>query len=172
MGSKGIFEDVTLDFTVTDHSATIGAVGGKDDGSYDAAGYWWYKVDNFRLYFLGNEMILDETAKEVTFEEDFYTKVTLKRSLKENTWSTFVVPFDMETPAGWEVKELTGINVKGDLVSLVFTSADAIMRGTPYMATGRPLSLPSQMLCTMGICPKRGTFISSTRRLAPSRPKR
>ena len=133
MGSKGIFEDVTLDFTVTDHSATIGAVGGKDDGSYDAAGYWWYKVDNFRLYFLGNEMVLDETAQEVTFEEDFYTKVTLKRSLKENTWSTFVVPFDMETPAGWEVKELTGINVKGDLVSLVFASADAIMRGTPYM---------------------------------------
>ena len=39
-------------------------------------------------------------------------------------------------------------------------------------ATGVPPSPFSQMLCTTGICPSRGTFISSARDFTPSRPKR
>ena len=38
-------------------------------------------------------------------------------------------------------------------------------------ATGVPLSPPSQMLCTIGICPNKGTFISSASFFAPSFPK-
>ena len=38
-------------------------------------------------------------------------------------------------------------------------------------ATGVPLSPLSQMLCTIGICPNKGTFISSASFLAPSFPK-
>lgn len=39
----------TITFLVKDGTATIGTVGGANDGSYIAEGYWWYKADNFRI---------------------------------------------------------------------------------------------------------------------------
>lgn len=45
---------------VTDGNLTIGAVGGQGN-NYVAAGGDWYKVDNFRLFYLGN-YISDEEA--------------------------------------------------------------------------------------------------------------
>lgn len=55
-GTSGTFNDYTYDFTVTDHTVTIGIVGGNDDGSYNASGHWWYKADNFRLIYKGLDM--------------------------------------------------------------------------------------------------------------------
>jgi hypothetical protein len=132
-GTKTTFEDVTLDFTVTDGTATFGVRGGNVDGSYREDGYFWYKADNFRLYFLGNELTLDEKDSELNFIEDFYTKVTIQRTIKADTWSTFVVPFDMEIPDGWEVKGLTDAKINNDIVSMVFSSAPSISSGVPYM---------------------------------------
>ena len=132
-GTKTTFEDVTLDFTVTDGTATFGVRGGNVDGSYREDGYFWYKADNFRLYFLGNELTLDEKDSELNLIEDFYTKVTIQRTIKADTWSTFVVPFDMEIPDGWEVKGLTDAKINNDIVSMVFSSAPSISSGVPYM---------------------------------------
>ena len=47
-------QEATFTFLVKDGNATIGAVGGADGTAgehkdYVEAGYWWYKVDNFRL---------------------------------------------------------------------------------------------------------------------------
>jgi len=50
--NAGVFAEGTMQFYVTDGTATIGAVGGNADGSFTEAGYYWYKVDNFRLTFV------------------------------------------------------------------------------------------------------------------------
>ena len=46
----------SYEFNVTNHSATIGIVGGAADGSYVEGGYWWYKVDNFKLSYKGEDL--------------------------------------------------------------------------------------------------------------------
>jgi hypothetical protein len=53
--------------------------------------------------------------------------------MKAGKWNTFVVPFNMDIPAGWEVKELTGSTVNGDNITLNFSDASAIEAGVPYM---------------------------------------
>ena len=97
------FADFNLKFTVTDGTATIGVVGGADDdtpenpvGSYVEGGHWWYKVDNFRLEYLGDDHLkLDQTATTMKALNETYKEVTLARTIKPNIWNTFVVPFDI-----------------------------------------------------------------------------
>lgn len=50
--SKGTFAEGTIEFLVTNGTATIGVVGGNTDGSFREDGYYWYKCDNFRLTYL------------------------------------------------------------------------------------------------------------------------
>ena len=50
--TAGTFAEGTMQFYVTDGTATIGAVGGNADGSFTEAGYYWYKADNFRLKYV------------------------------------------------------------------------------------------------------------------------
>ena len=47
-----LFAEGSMQFDVYDGTATIGAIGGNADGSFNEAGYYWYKVDNFRLTFV------------------------------------------------------------------------------------------------------------------------
>ena len=125
--------ETSVEFQVTDGTATIGAVGALD-GEFNEEGGCFYKVDNFRLTFVNNDVILNETDKEMKFiDGDWCTSVTLNRNIKANTWSTFVVPFNMEIPAGWEVKELTSAVMKDDVISMTFGNANTIVAGTPYM---------------------------------------
>ncbi len=60
-GAVGV--EGTVKCAVTDGTLTIGAVGSNNDAerSYSAAGVWWYKVDNFRLKYLG-DLVSDEDA--------------------------------------------------------------------------------------------------------------
>lgn len=50
--TAGVFAEGSMQFYVTNGTATIGAIGGNADGSFNEAGYYWYKVDNFRLTFV------------------------------------------------------------------------------------------------------------------------
>lgn len=50
--SKGTFAEGSIEFYVTDGTATIGVVGGNTDGSFREDGYYWYKADNFRLTYV------------------------------------------------------------------------------------------------------------------------
>ena len=50
--NAGTFAEGTMQFYVTDGTATIGAVGGNADGTFNEAGYYWYKVDNFRMKYV------------------------------------------------------------------------------------------------------------------------
>jgi hypothetical protein len=135
------FGDFSLKFTVTDGTATIGVVGGDDDdtpenpvGSYVEGGHWWYKVDNFRLEYLGDDHLkLDQTATKIEKFNEEFKQVTINRSLAADRWYTFVVPFDMEIPNGWTVKELSGSTLNDDKITLEFTTVDSIKAGVPYM---------------------------------------
>ncbi len=49
--NAGVFAECSMQFYVTDGTATIGAIGGNADGSFNEDGFYWYKVDNFRLTF-------------------------------------------------------------------------------------------------------------------------
>lgn len=125
--------ETSVEFQVTDGTATIGAVGALE-GEFNKEGGCFYKVDNFRLTFLNNDVTLNETDTEMKFiDGDWCTSVKLNRNIKANTWSTFVVPFNMEIPTGWEVKELTSANQNGNVVSATFSDAATIEAGTPYM---------------------------------------
>lgn len=82
---------------------------------------------------LENELILDENLKPV-FEDGHYDKVTLRRHIASDKWSTFVVPFSMAIPEGWEVKELAEETLADDnYLHLRFKDALLIEAGKPYM---------------------------------------
>lgn len=151
-----VFKNVSLEFDVTDGSATIGVVGGTDPadantlGEFTPDGYWWYKADNFRLTYLGKSITFEEKAATIEQVQDYYTTVTVNRPLKAKNaegkylWNSFVVPFDIpaELLEGWEVKELVNSELKnnGEHISLVFGDApDGIKAGVPYMVRNKSL---------------------------------
>ena len=94
-------------------------------------------VGGMELYYvtIGDELILNETAESIGDVDGWYKSVTVNRTIKaNNTWNTFVVPFDMEVPEGWEVKKLANSTVNGDNITLNFSDAqDGIKSGVPYM---------------------------------------
>lgn len=151
-----VFKNVSLEFDVTDGSATIGVVGGTDPadantlGDFTPNGHWWYKADNFRLTYLGKSITFEERAATIEQVQDYYTTVTVNRPIKAKDaegkylWNSFVVPFDIpaELLEGWEVKELVNSELKnnGEHISLVFGDApDGIKAGVPYMVRNKSL---------------------------------
>jgi len=63
-GDNKVFHDVSYEFKVLNGQATIGVVGGNDDGTYNADGHWWYKADNFRLTYKGIDLSIIKEAYE------------------------------------------------------------------------------------------------------------
>lgn len=62
LGNPGVFVDYSLNVEVTSQKLYVATIGGNDDdtaenpiGSFNPDGYWWYKADNFRLYYAGVE---------------------------------------------------------------------------------------------------------------------
>ena len=55
--------EVSVKVAVTDGNLTIGASGcnNDDDQTFSEVGVWWYKVDNFRLFYYG-DVVTDEDA--------------------------------------------------------------------------------------------------------------
>ena len=146
VNSTHAFQDVTFNFTVEDNNVIIGVRGATAEEEWTEAGHWWYKADNFRLKYCGHNLILNEKAEEIKSINDWYTSVTLNRTLKANsTWSSFCAPFDIsaELLVGWDVKELTSSSVSedGEHITLRFTDAtDGIKAGVPYMVRNTSLT--------------------------------
>lgn len=134
--NNATFKTAIIEFDVTNNTAIIGAVGLRG-GEFNIEGGCWYKADNFRLFYINHELRLSqETGTDVN---DWYTDVIVSRTLSAGTngaygnWNTFVLPFDMEIPTGWQVKKLTGSTVNGDVISMMFEDAETIKAGVPYM---------------------------------------
>ena len=139
--AKGLYtNEVMAELTSDGQSLKIGL---RCSSSSD--GYWTI-FDNFRLYYYGvPELVLDEKSENAPSINRTFDEVTLKRTIKPDTWSTFVAPFDIPASSlsGWEVKELTGSELKGNTISLVFSDAqDGIKSGVPYMVRNKQISSP------------------------------
>ena len=57
----------------------------------------------------------------------------LGRTLQTGGWNTFCVPFNLDTPTGWTVKELTSSDFADGTLTLTFTDAASIVAGKPYL---------------------------------------
>ena len=91
MGTDHLFNEYTFDFVVFDGTATIGVVGGNEDGSYNEEGYWWYRADNFSLTYLSDEADIDLTTTEFTtgnMNGDVYNNLLTAYSTWESSKTT------------------------------------------------------------------------------------
>lgn len=79
------------------------------------------------------DITLDETSDSYS-ASGYYENVTLNRTLNSANWNTFCVPFSMDIPSGWTVKQLTDAtkDANGN-ITLVFGDAKSITAGQPYM---------------------------------------
>jgi hypothetical protein len=112
----------------------------------------WTFFGDFSLYYLGrikHTLVLDEAAEKAPEidESITYDEVTLKRTMRSVihddsdtiAWNTFVSPFDMSIPEGWEVKELESSKISytptDTILSLTFApiDGDVMTAGMPYM---------------------------------------
>ncbi len=96
-----------------------------------------YKKTDTTIYFDGtivDELALSDAQDYTATTATVAKKVTLTRTVKAKTWSSFVVPFNMAIPDGVDLKELSSSEIKEDgTVRLNFTEATAIEAGKPYM---------------------------------------
>lgn len=63
------------------------------------------------------------------------THVDVERTIKAGTWNTLCLPFSMDIPEGWTVKELCGVEYSSTTNSYdaQFTEASSIEAGKPYI---------------------------------------
>ena len=148
-GDKGAFEEVEVEFNVGDNGvADISVVGSG-----------WYKCDNFRLYYIPG-LELKESATALGYKvNDYYSTVSIDRTIPYSNWSTLVVPFDMDVPYGWDVREFTksfyNTDKNGDeCLNLHFSKVAEIEAGVPYLVRqtrGSNMTLPVTQDVTFAI---------------------
>ena len=100
-----------------------------------AAGDAEFYTDDFTLSFrehLPDDPQLADT-EVLAAAIDFYPTITIARTLKADTWSTVVFPFNMDIPEGWEVKTLASSTTNGENITLFFEDVESIEAGVPYM---------------------------------------
>ena len=73
-----------------------------------------------------NTAILDEPNGKTA-------DVTLTRTLQAGGWNTLALPFSMDIPSGWTVKELSTTTLENGTLTLNFADAQSIVAGTPYL---------------------------------------
>lgn len=61
--------------------------------------------------------------------------VWLGRTLQTGSYNSFALPFNMDIPDGWSVKELTGsdFDASSGTLYLTFSTANSIVAGKPYL---------------------------------------
>ncbi len=64
-----------------------------------------------------------------TLKDIYNVNPTVSRAMTANVWNTLVVPFDMEIPSDWTVKEPTSFSGG----TLTFGDASSIVAGKPYL---------------------------------------
>ena len=98
----------------------------------------FYKVDNFRLTYVGHELALNHEVNPSKTIKDWYTDVNLTRNIPVGTWQSFIVPFDMEIPENWDVRDFRGVTLDetGVHLSIIFSEEGEVTKieaGKPYM---------------------------------------
>ena len=119
------WNDVSLQFNVlTQSDVEIGVVSGNGKTM-------WWGATRFRLVKLESPVEISENSTNIPDAAENKI-VTLKRTLSASYWNTFSVPFDMEIPEGWTVKEFDSVG--GDENNIInFKEATTIEAGVPYL---------------------------------------
>lgn len=133
-GSRWVANDIYFTASASDSKIIyINISRGVGTGNYEYA-----YVSGMKLTYLGTTpaVSFDEAVMNPVIEEDLENaNVTIARKLKSDRWNTFTVPFNMDIPDGWTVKELTKLdfNESTSNYSLTFEAASNIVAGKAYM---------------------------------------
>lgn len=112
---KTAFEEVTLEFFVSEEGQVeIGALGGNQDGSFNADGTGvWYKADNFRLTRLRNAETVEYTPMgqydtlilpfDVDMGDDRYADLAIWK-INSSTEYEYHVQLELAAPEPYELK--------------------------------------------------------------------
>ena len=113
-GTSGTFNDGSVTTAVTNGSLTIGAVGANADFTYNPEGHWWYKVDNFRLEYVG--ALVEPTSVEelATTTGAVNFKMTALQVLNAGEDSIVAQDISGNEPIGILIKGTKDINSAGD----------------------------------------------------------
>lgn len=87
-------------------------------------------ADDFHLY--NNVVTMNETNTSVDFSAGEHN-VVVNRNITADKWATLCLPFSMDKPDGWEVRELNSVEESDGVYTLNFTKATSLEAGKPYM---------------------------------------
>lgn len=131
MDHKGEFVDYSIEFKVTDGKVSIATIGGNDDKSYNENGHWWYKSDNYRIYYLGDGGV---TGVSLWTEETYIDE-----------WSGEEMEYDLE----WDMPNLTEIGQTFQFKVNVEAPEDADKTITWSVSNDKVLSIDETGLLTV-----------------------
>lgn len=129
----------------TDKAVTIGVVGGTDNKEYTADGYFWYKVDNFKLVKQEDENLAETYFDNPSFEKDDISSLTT-----DGTRGAYTVA----SPAKWNIS-----GTAPDVVDIMTSSATATDNN--FGAPGEPTD-GSQMFYMRVGWSNKSTTLSTT----------
>ncbi len=88
-------------------------------------------ADDFHLY--KGVVTMNETSTSVDFSAGEHANVVVNRNITGGKWATLCLPFALEKPEGWEVRELSSVEESNGVYTLNFTEATSLVAGKPYM---------------------------------------
>jgi hypothetical protein len=80
-----------------------------------------------------DNLILDETDATLPAVTSDKFNVTLNRSINFGEWTSLCVPFNMDIPEDWHVKEPVSSVLDGSNLIVIYDSASSIEAGKPYL---------------------------------------
>ena len=127
-GATGLFtvKNVTNNLYLYAYSSGPANKGAQLWGTVDSNKYAWALISTTDYE---TNVTLNDTENFSPANDIFAANVTVNRAMTANVWNTLVVPFDMDIPSGWTVKEPTAF----DGSTLTFGDASSIVAGKPYI---------------------------------------
>lgn len=110
------------------------------DGSKATDNSGWFKVDEFKLDYLGYDTVeLDENASDLSVDVDKICDVLLNRTFNaSDMWNTFCVPFDIDSKQAAlyfkDIRKLESVEYQDEACVLGFSDKQNIIEaGVPYI---------------------------------------
>lgn len=92
----------------------------------------WCIFNDFKLTDYALKVQLSENATEAP-EAVAYASVTAERTIAAGKWATLCLPFALDKPDGWDVRELKSLTTIGEVSTLHFEPVGTLEAGKPYM---------------------------------------
>lgn len=134
---QGEFVEASYEFSVTNGTVTIGAIGENKQSSlvnYNT----WFRADNFRLSLISLKTVeLADDDETYAYEEGSIRRVKVTRTIQPGQWTTLCLPMNCAIPQYvtlYEVNEDKETKVDEHVSIVVEASKDkTILAGKPYI---------------------------------------